>query len=177
MTLQQPALCRVNKQTRAEALPIFYGENEFIISLPKTMMAPLRIDTWADFSKMLDVFAQGGCSGVGTSSLQHLTHLIVNYSDQVNENYPAFLLVFSGGYNLTAEECLNVQGRIGDDDLDWEDEAAIEKAFDRTLRANCRKYKELKAQWPTQGVVDAICKVAKECPQATDWVELWLEDA
>lgn len=33
LTLAHPPLARVNKQLRAESLPIFYGENHFYINI------------------------------------------------------------------------------------------------------------------------------------------------
>lgn len=76
-TLVQPSLTRVSKETRREALPIYYGENSFILAIPPPRRGDRSQDHYYRLIKMFRVFAAGGTGTPGTSWLRFLRTVVV----------------------------------------------------------------------------------------------------
>lgn len=72
----QPALTRVSKLTRDEALPIYYSENQFKLCIPVGKSKSCE-DRWYRTIKMFRVFAAGGTGGPGTSWLRFIQSIWV----------------------------------------------------------------------------------------------------
>lgn len=72
--LVQPALTRVSRQSRSEALPLYYGKNQFKLIIP-TPGCHGREDTWYRTIKMFRVFAAGGDGRPGTSWLRYIQRI------------------------------------------------------------------------------------------------------
>lgn len=67
--LVQPPLLRTNKQIRSEALAMYYGENRFVLYIPRPSNKQ-DPDAWPNFIRMFRVFKAGGTGGRGTGSLR-----------------------------------------------------------------------------------------------------------
>lgn len=181
-TFVQPAFTRVSKQLREEALPIYYGENVFKISIPRLSRYD-RKDTWYRFIKMFRVFSTTGTGAPGTSWLRFVRNVFISYKEVMHVVYDDEIYE-SHSYQLgfrCGDEDLSpwIRGRIfredgtthdkfNDDVLDWNDKDAFNLALKEARVNDHTKYGlALVADViPTRRVTDALWMVARECPEA-----------
>lgn len=74
-SLAQPPLTRTNKQVRSEALPIYYGENKFLLRSSRTPIATTDPEEWPNFVRMFRMFKAGRIGGRGTGSLRFIRNI------------------------------------------------------------------------------------------------------
>lgn len=87
-----PALLRANNQLRNEAIPIFYGQNHFEITIKRSPQDEVRADigglpsvdmwVWRRFLYMWDVF---NC--FGSNCLRHVRHIMLIYQLSMDDGY------------------------------------------------------------------------------------------
>lgn len=169
-SLRQPALTRVSKQIRDETLPIFYGENEFVVDVPGAIGRWNHTDDWHTFPQMFECFDQ-------SASLQHVVEITVHYHEPVPDDMCAYQFGFRAH---NPEHCdskllLLPNERIGDNDLDWNDKTAVKKAVRKTLTSTWHDLDRLQKHVPIHRVVNALCITAKKCPEAFKWVEVYFD--
>jgi hypothetical protein len=171
-TLRPPPLAQVCKQVRAEVLPVYYGENAFHIDMDIDVigyeedMYPFREDDDSQLNKFLDM-----CSTiVSTGCLQFITNLEVNYSEPVFEDMSNYLL----GLEFTRDSDNSTpRGRIGDDNLDWDDSEAVTEAFNATLKRSAGYYDaELREHVPVANIIKVLFALATHCQRANHYVRL-----
>lgn len=197
----QPALTRVSKLTRDEALPIYYSENQFGLCIPEGKSKTCK-DKWYRTIKMFRVFAAGGTGGPGTSWLRFIRRIMVScealahdsiaYYDQEYILYVAepFALAFVCG-RRGPRECGDNSGC----DMDGCDSGRLERLLSFPLQRPIGDLKDKEAvlsalqdavnetdvegdmdrlvkALPLRRVVDALHMVVQECPEASRQVEL-----
>ena len=161
--LPQPPLTRVSKQLRAEALPIFYGENEFNIRIPAAENEWNDIDNWDSFVLQCEVFAAGG--------LRFKKKLHAMYHEPVWEDSNNYLLGFDLGGKRDVKDR---EYRIGKETTDWTDREEVLDEFYKTFNAVLREdwYGDLRELVPVQRVADALFLLARLCTSANSYAEL-----
>lgn len=174
-TLSQPALTLVNRQVRAEALPIYYGEN-IILQMCVTTL-------WGNrtcFSrKIVDAFTGVPSSLPGSSSMGYITNLHLElWYNVLKSPIQMEVQMRSGeliaGATTSWPEWRNTV-RVGTTDLDWTDADAVRvacnKAADDLLaELDDDEYRSTLA--PVKGLahekaLNAVCVLASACPQLT----------
>ncbi|KAK2609420.1 hypothetical protein N8I77_002917 [Diaporthe amygdali] len=172
-TLSQPALTLANRQVRAEALPVYYGENiilqKYVTNLSKN---------WTCFAReIIDAFTGVPSSLPGSSSLGHITNLYLELS--LSEFIFQMEVQMSSG-ELIADtttswpEWRNMV-RVGTADLDWTDADAVRAACNQAtvdLVANLDDELYRIFMVPMNGTVhqntlNAVCVLASACPHLT----------
>lgn len=148
-TLFQPALTLVNRQVRAEALPIYYGEN----TLTHKVYTHSAEQWTGSVRKMITSFIGDTGSLPGPSSLRHLNNLnLMLKADQLIP--PVQIKIEMMSYALSPEERIDEykdemkdpelwsrwdeirkRVRIGTTELNWTDHEAVRVAFNK---ATCR---------------------------------------
>ncbi|KAF3763951.1 hypothetical protein M406DRAFT_75177 [Cryphonectria parasitica EP155] len=179
-TLVQPPLTCVSRWTRIEALPIYYGENEFSLTIPSPSSFG-AVDNWYRFVRMMRVFAAGGPGGKHMTWLRFIKNISAKCCaqiDYVEEEYYHEPEIFQFGF-----QCMHRRkggkevNRIGKNKLDWTDMDTVDKAFDKAvLRLEHRgevSEDSLAHHIPMKRVVNALYMVANMCPEATQWVEIF----
>lgn len=91
-TFTSPALLHANKIIRNEALPIFYGENQFEITVKRSPQDEVRaaagglpsVDMWV-WRRFLHMWDEFSC--FGTNCLRYVRHLTLIYQLSIDDGY------------------------------------------------------------------------------------------
>jgi len=169
--LRQPALLRVNSMIRDEALPIFYGEQEFQLEVPQVSHRLNPIDNWPEFVDMMKSFEQ-------SDSLSHIVQLELRYIEPVQDNMPRYVFHFEAHGSHHGRLYLNPRGMVHrdnvDEHLDWGDKTAVKIMVEEAVKSiDCPGFTNLEKVIPIQRMVDALCMVVKKCPVVSQNVEVF----
>ena len=117
-SLVPPSLLRSSSRLRAEAMSIYYGENEFWIS------APVIRAQWLDFFNMCTAMAASG-------GLRFIRYLEFQYEEPLPELSDGCVV----GFVLQDQRPEGSEDayRIGNDQTDWNNEADVGSLFYETL--------------------------------------------
>lgn len=112
----QPDLIRTNKQIRSEALPIYYGVNQFFVSIH----APdglIRISSAVRFI----------VNDVPASIKAHIRHIIIHIHDRWDDRTKHYdhILEFTDG----SHRPILATSRVGDPSADWTNYTSARKDF------------------------------------------------
>ncbi|KUI72140.1 hypothetical protein VM1G_07431 [Cytospora mali] len=168
----QPALTRVNKQVRAEALSIYYAENKFSLLLGRPTLFGW---IWGgdEFSRRYDRFVammNALPNQPGGNNFRFIREVSVLVF--AREGYLGFRMSMTGAL----QQCHKVRigEGIGGRTLDWSDGEAVREAYLVALGVSLNA-----GSWPgpedwtgrqrsfVQYAVDLLCCVARECPLAS----------
>lgn len=173
-TLVPPSIARVSQKTRIEVLPIFYGENSFDIGMDIDVIeydeydGPVKQD---DNTKFEDFLRMCSCI-INTGGLRYIKRLTLRYSEPVWEDMNNYLF----GFELSdTEEGIDKRDRVGNNDLDWSDEHQVIAAVMTCMKKTVWKehLRELCARVPVSNIIRVLVTIAKHCPHANQYVELW----
>lgn len=164
--LVQPPLTRTNRQIRSEALPIYYGNNEFVLEiLPESWKDDT--DCWANVIRMFREFKAGRTGGRGTGSLQSIRHLTYRIS---SESFLALEVILIDTSKRRARK------KKGRGCRSWEAHAGFKPKDERVLQRWDLVYRLVEmslggeAEMHDSGMrrlVSTIVMVANECPAVT----------
>lgn len=204
ISLAQPALTRVSRVIRFECLPVFYGNNAFLLELPvaKNEYNKIETDAWGLFLQSMRALHVTRETGLG-----HIRRLGVFYSEPIYDDLEIYCRdTWEENEGLTYQEdmqgCLDVvlfmrdkapeltsgcwgtdkQYRLGNELTDWGNKTEVEEAFDsaQTLTHDCTS-SGFESQFDYRPAWDRIESVlvilARDCPLATAWVTLEMEFA
>lgn len=112
----QPGLLRTNKQIRNEALPIYYGENQFFVSI-HAPSGLIRIPSAVRFF----------VNDVATSIKAHMRHIIIHIHDRFDDRTKHYdhILEFTDG----SHGPILATYRVGEPSADWTDYLSARKDF------------------------------------------------
>ncbi|ROV92232.1 hypothetical protein VPNG_09655 [Cytospora leucostoma] len=122
----RPALLHVNKQLRAETLPIYFGGGPWCLSIAGIDDHP---EDWGAFIKMKEGFTTGPTGQPGASSLSYITRLQVTY-DYYHGCPVGFQMDNNGSFDDYDEDYADLQCSH---DLDWTDMGAVQDALAATV--------------------------------------------
>lgn len=177
LLLDQPAITRVNRQTRGEALPLYYGERVGLLVKRSSSCE------WVEaVQKITDAFT-GGPKGLPgfSSTLRHVAGLELGFVTQDPALYIAGELT-SGPETLMDEESDFETVTVGSPDMDWTDAAAVRAAcFEAAIQLNHNLIDRLfddpdrdniniiaaSDRDDQRAALDAMCVVASACPRLT----------
>lgn len=176
MADRQPALTQVNKQVRAESLPVYYGENQILLIVGRPSLyswiwgGDEYIRRYDRFMAMMGTLP--GQPGTNTFRLIKKVFVLV-YGERGDI-----------GFRMSATDAPRKSWEVqicstGSESSDWADDQAIRAALMSALEAS-----PVAASWPAprdwtsrqrifvQTAVDLVCCIAKECPMASKNVYL-----
>lgn len=164
-TLAPPALAQVNRQICAEALPIYYGGNHFQIQIPGEQD---DFDGWRSLFQMCSSMSAAG-------GLKFIERLSCHYSEPTWEDELNFLF----GFDMIGEAPGDTTSscRIGDNNLDWNDDLAVEIAFAEALDRSVGRYVmeelDMEGRVPIALIGEVLIALAKHCSRANRYVEMY----
>ncbi|KUI63013.1 hypothetical protein VP1G_10131 [Cytospora mali] len=170
----QPALTRVNKQVRAEALSIYYAENKFSLLLGRP--TPFSWIWGGDeFSRRYDRFVammNALPNQPGRNSFRFIREVSVLVFGR--EGYVGFRMSMTDALQQCRKVRIGAGSSGGEGPLDWADGTAVRAAYLVALGTSLNA-----GRWPgpedwtgrqrsfVQYAVDLLCCVARECPLAS----------
>ncbi|KAK7702020.1 hypothetical protein SLS64_009881 [Diaporthe eres] len=167
----RPGLLRTNKQIRNEALPIYYGVNQFFVRIH----AP---DDLIGMPSAVRLFV----NDVPTNIKAHIRHIIIHIYDRFNHrtsHYDHFMEFTDGSHRP-----ILALYRVGEPSVDWTSYISVRKVFYTTLvdmpfellpflEAGHHVYSE--RYQPARSLFEASCLLAQTFVAATKSVciESW----
>ncbi|KAK2614121.1 hypothetical protein N8I77_000975 [Diaporthe amygdali] len=183
-SLAQPPLARVSRQLRAEAIPIFYGENDFVIRIENHSIRPVfnqerrrGVDVaYKRYIAMFEAFSASGSDGPGTSCISHIKSILVTY-DHYHHNGDSSTIGFYLNYSKPGPYELPDWVRICESVVDWADFTTVRTALLNELGAwVLEETITLLELFPRARLAAMLWFCAKECPLAAKHVELWYDE-
>lgn len=139
----QPTITRVNRQIRAESLPIYYAENRFCIEVNLVEdeycgFSEAEID-YVDFCDFIQGFTPAQAQSAGIqNSLRHILDLRANISVETNValgSVARFAKIPEIEFWSEADWWDLEDDRLGDDETDWTDRTSVRALIKRYMEA------------------------------------------
>lgn len=169
-SLMQPPLTCVSRQIRLETLPMYYGQNRFLLSITHKTAKRYR-KAWPDFIRMFRAFEAGRTGGRGTGSLQFIRDLkceIIPTSADSFRRVEVCFMDFEGPHMVFDHaSCRNrwnrnvVFSRTGAQN--WQDLLSVHRFVGKYLK-DVLGVTDGRCVWH---LLSTVVMVAKECPGAT----------
>lgn len=122
---EQPAIARVNRQLRAEVLPLFYDETSAILVNRKSSQ-----DWVTHIQRIVDAFTGSADSLPGSSNLRLLHDIQVNFTTPYGTHIEVELVEEPGDMTPQTPDDPDRPVIVGSPGLDWTDAAAARAACD-----------------------------------------------
>lgn len=146
-------------------MPIFYFENKFDVDIPNSGYRSRHNNFWDKFAKFFSIANQ-------SNAMQNVIRLTGSYDNGWGATRKLSFKAYGGGPDGPDYATKSPRHRIGNDNLDWNDDKAVKRACGKVLIGQCDGLKKLKRRVMYTRTVDALIIMAKKCPRAFMWVEL-----
>lgn len=184
--LCQAPITRVNKQLRAETLPIFYEKHNFEWDL--TFLWGRADDGDDDqealrpFCDMIRAFEPSPSNKLHASNLRFLTHLFVS----IDTNQGQYLAIEYVGFCMSSDAGKGWDMALETEGLDWDDEEAVRERYMEAVDSGQLAQEGYDAfnmepvfcppsDDAAYALIRPMCLVARYCPQLTGSVAAVVE--
>lgn len=174
---EQPAITRVNRQLRAESLPVFFAGGPV---LPITTESS---QDWVPYiQRLVDAYTGGPGGPPGSSTLRHLRRVQIDFLTGTGIHIEVDLAIDPGDLSERAPDDPSERVMVGSPALDWTDAAAVRAACDEAAVLLEEEEDLMRRLTPDEGLVDivsssdvddriaaldALCIFALACPHLT----------